>query len=181
MGGTMNAPLLHAMRDEMTERSWSVLRFNFRGIGNSKGESGTGEAEVADARGAVAYAKAQMEGLPVAIAGWSFGGAVAFRAAQQEATLLCCIGIAPAVNPKAGITAGLPDPQAIGLRMPGLLICGANDDLIDSADCEQWARAAGIEVQVIPGANHFFWAKYESAARAVADFADASLAQKRPS
>ena len=51
MGGTMNAPLLGALTEELVGRRWAVLRFNFRGIGDSEGEASTGLAEVADARG----------------------------------------------------------------------------------------------------------------------------------
>src|SRR5919106_3740304 len=55
MAGTMNAPLLLAIRDEMVARAWTVLRFNFRGVGSSQGERSTGVEEGADAQGGLDY------------------------------------------------------------------------------------------------------------------------------
>lgn len=57
--------------------------------------------------------------------------------------------------------------------MPLLLICAANDHLVDVEDARRWAkRVPGARLEVMPGANHFFWAKYEELAIRVADFLD---------
>ena len=171
MGGTMEAPLLLAIVDELTAKGWAVLRFNFRGIGASEGESSTGEAEVADARGAIALIRDRFTDVPVAIAGWSFGGAVAVRTAAVEPDLVACVAIAPAVAPREGVTAGLPDPSGLRPDVPLLLICGANDHLVGPSDCKSWAAGvAGSEVDVVAGANHFFWGKYDALAERVARF-----------
>lgn len=171
MGGTMEAPLLLAIADEMTSKGWAVLRFNFRGIGASEGESSTGEAEVADARGAVALARERFGGVPVAVAGWSFGAAVAVRATAEETDLAACVAIAPAVQPREGITAGLPGPEGLRLDVPVLLICGANDHLVAHADCSTWAGKLGsAEVEVMAGANHFFWGKYDDLVKTTGAF-----------
>jgi alpha/beta superfamily hydrolase len=171
MGGTMEAPLLLAVVEALTTRAWAVLRFNFRGIGASEGEPSTGEEEVADARGAVALVRERFPGVPVAIAGWSFGAAVAVRTAAIEPDLVACVAIAPAVKPKEGITAGLPQASGLRLAMPVLLLCGANDHLVAPDDCRSWASAVpGSEVDVVAGANHFFWGKYEALAKRVAEF-----------
>ena len=171
MGGTMNAPLLVALTGELASRGWAVLRFNFRGIGASEGEHGLGIDEVADASGAVAHMRA-LHDVPVAIAGWSFGGAVAVRAASEDGSIAAVATIAPAVTAKPGITAGLPDPDGLSLSAPLLVVCGANDELVDPRDAEEWTRAAGGRFVEMKGANHFFWAKYETLAELVADFLD---------
>ena len=168
-GGTMNAPLLLAVRDRMVAEGWGVLRFNFRGVGSSQGMSGTGLEEVADARGALAFARDRADA-PIALLGWSFGGAVAIRTAATETDLGACVGVAPAVVAKPGFTAGLPDPQDLELPCPTLIICGANDDQVSPRDCESWAAAAGVQYREVKGANHFFWAKYDALADAVAAF-----------
>jgi alpha/beta superfamily hydrolase len=171
MGGTMEAPLLLALVDALVAHGWAVLRFNFRGIGRSEGESSTGEAEVADARGAIALVRERFSGAPVAIAGWSFGAAVAVRAAAVEPDLVACVAIAPAVTPKEGVTSGLPGPSGLHLAMPALLICGANDHLVDPDDCTSWAAGVhGSEVDVVAGANHFFWGQYDALAKRVGEF-----------
>jgi uncharacterized protein len=176
MGGTMDAPLLLALVAAMTRHGWAVLRFNFRGIGASEGEPSTGEAEVADARGAVGLARDRFQGAPIAIAGWSFGAAVAVRTVVEEPGLAACVAIAPAVKPKEGITAGLPGPAGLHLPVPVLVLCGANDHLVDGDDCVAWAGAVGgVEVEVMAGANHFFWGKYDDLAERVRTFLASAL------
>jgi uncharacterized protein len=176
MGGTMRAPLLEALRDELVNRGWAVVRFNFRGIGESEGDASTGEAEVADAQGAVAFARERFPDKLVAIAGWSFGGAVAVRTAQQEPDLIAVVAIAPSVKERPGITVGLPAPGQLDLAMPLTVVCGANDDLIALDDCKAWSEeASGASCVEVPGANHFFWAKYEDLAGIVGDALDGAL------
>ena len=175
MGGTMNAPLLLAVRDELLTRDWAVLRFNFRGIGTSEGEASIGIAEVADAEGAVSFASERFPGLPLAIAGWSFGGAVALRTAGRHPELKACVTIAPAVVPKPDITAGAPPPEEFTYQGPVLLVVGANDDQVAPAACRSWAEQTGAVYEEMKGTNHFFWAKYEPLAKRVADFLDEAL------
>lgn len=169
MGGTMNAPLLTALTDGMSRRGWAVLRFNFRGIGDSEGEHGTGVDEVADAAGAISEAQKRWDA-PIAIAGWSFGGAVAIRTAVETPALAGVVGIAPAVKEKPGITAGLPEAGQVRLTLPLLVVCGANDELVDPEAARAWTSATGGRYLEMKGANHFFWGKYEALAEAVGDF-----------
>lgn len=169
MGGTMNAPLLCALRDRLVSEAWSVLRFNFRGIGSSEGEPGTGIDEVRDAEGAVSVMRGRYAQMSLAIGGWSFGAAVAVRTAATHPDLAACVGIAPAVNERAGVTAGLPDPESLELDVPTLFVCAANDDLVSIQDCRDWASAVGgAEIVEVSGANHFFWGKYDALSEAVA-------------
>ena len=175
MGGTMNAPLLVAVSEELVQRNWNVLRFNFRGIGESEGEPSTGSAEIADAEGAVELVRARFPDLPVAVAGWSFGAAVAARVAAADTGLAALVAIAPAVKEKPGITDGLPPADRIGLTIPALIVCADNDDLVDIGDCRSWAETAQTEFHAMPGANHFFWNKYEKLAVVVAEFLDAEV------
>lgn len=161
MGGTMNAPLLTALRDEMVRRGWAVLRFNFRGIGASEGEAGLGIAEVADARAGLAAARQTTPDEPVAVAGWSFGGAVAVRLVAEEPGVAALVAIAPAVKEKPDVTAGLPSPDEIELRCPVHVIVGANDDLVSPQDARAWSEDVGANFHEMSGANHFFWGKYD--------------------
>jgi uncharacterized protein len=174
MGGTMNAPLLVAVTEHLVGAGWAVLRFNFRGIGTSEGESGEGIEEVADAAAALVEVRTRFSGRP-AIAGWSFGAAVAIRAAAAERGLGACVAIAPAVTPKPGVTAGSPSPDALELDCPLLVVCGENDELVDPSGCAAWARAAGARYVQMRGANHFFWAKYDDLATTIEDFLKGSL------
>ena len=165
MGGTMNAPLLVALRDRLVGEGWAVVRFNFRGIGSSEGEPSTGEAEVADAEGALDLARERFPHATLAIGGWSFGAAVAIRTMDAHEEIEVGVAIAPAVKPREDITAGLPEPSEVSLNSPLLFVCAVNDDLVAIEDCRAWADGVGsVDLVEVRGANHFFWAKYQDLA-----------------
>jgi alpha/beta superfamily hydrolase len=170
MGGTMNAPLLIALRDHLLEHGWAVFRFNFRGIGSSEGSSTTGEAEVQDALGALDEVASRVD-LPIGLTGWSFGGAVAARAAAEDDRVRALALIAPAIESKPGITAGTPPSDELDIDVPVLVVCGANDDQVDPASCSMWAKSLpGATYVEMKGANHFFWAKYDQLAELIEGF-----------
>lgn len=175
MGGTMNAPLILALRDHLLDSGWAMLRFNFRGIGDSEGESSTGIEETKDAGAALDEADRRAAGLPVAIAGWSFGAAVAVRVAHSHPTLAALVAIAPSVKEKPGITAGLPEPELIELKMPALFVVGVNDDLTPPSDCAPWAGAVGATFLEMKGANHFFWGKYPALSTVIEAFLEEAI------
>ena len=56
-----------------------MLRFNFRGVGQSAGGYDEGEGEQDDLRAAIGYMNDRHPGLPLAVAGFSFGSRVALR------------------------------------------------------------------------------------------------------
>lgn len=175
MGGTMNAPLLLALRDELVRRDWAVLRFNFRGVGASEGEPSAGLAETADAQGALELVEQCFQGLPSALAGWSFGGAVALRTVLLHPGSRACATIAPAVVERPGRLAGGPSPESFAFENPTLVVCGSNDDQVSPEACRAWAETAGATFVELRGANHFFWAKYDVLTRTVADFLDEAV------
>lgn len=180
MGGTMSAPLLLALRDELVARGLAVLRFNFRGIGESEGGPATGVLETEDAAGAIDLVRERAPHLPLAIAGWSFGGAVAVRVAALDEALVACAAIAPAVKSQA--RDHRRPAAARGRRgRPSSAGCGgANDRVVEPADCRSWAGAVeGASYVEISGANHFFWARYPNLCRAVGDFLDRARPAQR--
>jgi uncharacterized protein len=162
MQGTMRSPLLLAIRDSLAVLEWGVLRFNYRGVGTSEGEFGGGSGEVADALGALNAARSEISG-PIVLIGWSFGGAIAVRAAAQDGAVSACVAIAPAVEATDLSAAG-----ELGLSAPILVVCGANDDTVSPESCRMWADASQAEYVEIPAANHFFWAKYEALTATIA-------------
>jgi alpha/beta superfamily hydrolase len=169
-GGTMEAPLILALADALISANLAVIRFNFRGVGESEGEPSTGEAEVADALGAMDALGEAVGDVPIAVAGWSFGGSVAIRTAAAEERLRACTAIAPAVVPRDGVSAGLPSPNELRIQIPLLIVVGANDENVSPEACRTWAEGSGARFELMPGANHFFWAKYDELTKMVTEF-----------
>lgn len=182
MQGTMKSPLLLAIAEDCVGRGFGVVRFNFRGVGNSEGVGSDGIAEVADAAGALAFARATSPGLPVGLVGWSFGAAVAARAAARDGGLAACALVAPATVERPGTTAGLAPARQLELKAPVLVVCGSNDEVVRPDDCRAWAEdAPGVLYREIKAANHFFWAKYEALTEAVGRFLKDNLTTREES
>ena len=142
-GGSMNAPLMIGVALRLVERGHSVLRFNFRGTGESSGEHDYGEAEQHDVAAAIGYAESAA--LPLGLAGWSFGAATALRWLAAAGSSISYVGIAPAAEK-------LPSELPGG---PKRIILGNRDQVIDGAAVQTYAETKGIDLVVTPG-DHFF-------------------------
>jgi uncharacterized protein len=182
MQGTMKSPLLLAIAEDCVRRNFGVVRFNFRGVGNSEGVGSDGIDEVADALGAIAFVRETFRDLPLTLVGWSFGGAVAARAAAHDGDVAACALVAPSTVERPGVIAALPPARDLGLRCPTLVVCGSNDKVSLPADCRAWADGApNVRYQEINAANHFFWAKYEALTGAVGTFLQDTMTTKEGS
>jgi uncharacterized protein len=142
-GGSMNAPLMIGVAGRLVERGHSVLRFNFRGTGASSGSHDYGEAEQQDVGAAVETAV--LRGLPLGLAGWSFGAGTALRWLAAADSAIPYVGIAPAAEK-------LPSDLPAG---PKRIILGNRDQVIDGVAVQTYAGEMGIDLMLTPG-DHFF-------------------------
>ena len=142
-GGSMNAPLMIGVAGRLVERGHSVLRFNFRGTGESSGEHDYGEAEQRDVAAAIGHAESA--DLPLGLAGWSFGAATALRWLDAAGSTIPYVGIAPAAEK-------LPSDLPSG---PKRIILGNRDQVIDGAAVQTYAETNGIDL-VLTSGDHFF-------------------------
>src|SRR5690349_23568938 len=78
--GTMGSKVVTTLARALAESGAAVFRFNFRGVGKSQGEHDEGRGETDDMVQVVGRAQSVHPGLPLMLAGFSFGGAVATRA-----------------------------------------------------------------------------------------------------
>jgi alpha/beta superfamily hydrolase len=152
-GGTMDNKVAQTLARTFVGLGYVAVRFNFRGVGASEGVHDHGHGETDDMAVMLAHMRSRFPGLPVALAGFSFG---TFVIAQLQQRLLA--GGAPAerlvlVGSAAGKWA-MPDVPA-----DSILIHGETDDTIPLAAVFDWARPQDIPVIVIPGADHFFHRK----------------------
>ncbi|MGD9843541.1 MAG: alpha/beta hydrolase [Steroidobacteraceae bacterium] len=148
-GGTMTNKVAHALARSCSECGMASVRFNYRGVGESAGSYDNGVGETDDALATVRWAQARWPGLAVNLAGFSFGGGVALRAALQI-DCASLITVAPAVARDAPPTT-LP-------TCPWLLVQGDADDVVPADTVLAWVNALATkpEVKVLAGAGHFF-------------------------
>src|SRR4051812_15345428 len=79
-GGTMDNKVITTLAKSYTDAGIAAFRFNFRGVGASAGVHDEGRGESEDLVRVVAHAQARLPGLPLHMAGFSFGGAITVRA-----------------------------------------------------------------------------------------------------
>jgi alpha/beta superfamily hydrolase len=145
MGGNMDNKVAVTLAKTFAELGCVSLRFNFRGVGASEGEFTGGDGELEDALTVTEFAREQFGELPLILSGFSFGGYVAARAAQQLKPRHLILA-APAV----GRFAMPPVPSN------ALVIHGDQDDIVPLADAFEWARPQHLPIVVLPGAEHYF-------------------------
>jgi alpha/beta superfamily hydrolase len=141
-----NKVVFHAAK-AFNELGWPVLRFNFRGVGESTGSYGEGVAELEDARAALDYIEADR----VVMAGFSFGSRVGLTvgAEDERVVALCGIGV-PVTDARLD--------AAQRSTKPKLFIQGSLDELCPPGPMKAWFDAAAEpkQLELVEGADHFF-------------------------
>jgi alpha/beta superfamily hydrolase len=127
-----------------------AIRFNYRGVGASAGKYDDGIGETSDALAVLDWARQRWPGATLWLGGFSFGGAVAIRAAGQR-SVERLVTVAPAVDRVNVDTVPLP-------QSPWLLVHGDRDELVDAETVLAWARSlkSPPQVALLPGVDHFF-------------------------
>jgi alpha/beta superfamily hydrolase len=77
--GTMHNKVVATLARTFVRLGAAAVRFNFRGVGESSGSFDEGHGEAHDALAVVAWSRARWPDAPLALGGFSFGGAVARR------------------------------------------------------------------------------------------------------
>ena len=172
-GGDMHNAVVTTVCHALVEAGIAALRFNFRGVGRSPGRFGDGVGEREDAIAALACLR-QREGVDhakVGLVGYSFGAAVALVAADDQVAALAAISPPPFGHV-------IPPPA---VRCPALLITGDRDDVAPPGHVRPLAQTIGpqCQVEVVPGADHFWWGHDEKLAQAVVGFLRDSLLPRR--
>lgn len=149
-GGSMINKVVFTVARALQEQGMPTVRFNYRGVGQSAGQYDEGRGETADALAVVAWGRERWPGVPLTLAGFSFGSMVALLAtpAAQPAEL---ITVAPAVS-NARFSA-IERPAC-----PWLIIQGMADEVVDYVQVEAFAArfAPPPVLRLLPGIDHFF-------------------------
>lgn len=149
--GSMQNKVVHTVSRAMMELGAPALRFNFRGVGASEGAYDEGRGECEDAVAACEWLRRRYPDAQLLLAGFSFGGAVACRAALTTAPV-ALVTIAPPVALARRLLAGaLPATR-------WLLIQGEADGVVPPQGARDWAAELGsaVELILLPEVDHFF-------------------------
>jgi alpha/beta superfamily hydrolase len=149
-GGNMRSIVPGALFEALPAAGVAALRFNFRGVEGSEGVHDEGRAERQDVVAAIDALAAITEGLPLALAGWSFGADVALAVGDERVAGWCAVA-APLRIVEARDMVAAYDPR------PKLLVVPENDQFRqpDSAR-EATVDWVNTRLEVVAGSDHFF-------------------------
>jgi len=154
LGGSMLSPVVAELAWALTRAGHPTMRFDYRGVGASRGVSphvaGSGHfadlrEEVADLQRICEHLLASTQMTEVCAVGYSFGAAVALEAAE-ESRVGRLVLVAPPTQ--------LYDFGAISaLRKPLLIVCAHQDSYCDRRALRP---PDGARLEIIPHSDHFF-------------------------
>jgi alpha/beta superfamily hydrolase len=165
-GGSMHNNVTCAIADALVKAKMAALLFNFRGVGGSQGNYGGGEKEQEqeDVQSALDWLEANtgVDKSRLGVAGYSFGGGVAFPAVCGDSRVKAIMLVSPYFE---------KDPAGLIKKctVPKLMIAGSDDYMVSAGTVEGYYRDAAEpkKLEIIKGADHF-WGGYENKLSALA-------------
>ena len=169
-GGTMNNRIVYTMFHAFVKMGFSVLRFNFRGVGRSQGSYADGEGELADATSALDWLQSVNENASQCwVSGFSFGAWIGMQLLMRRPEINGFISVAPPAN-MFDFSFLAPCPSS------GLILHGAQDDLVPEASVGRLVekinaqRGISIDYRLDPHAGHYFENQMEQVESHIQDY-----------
>lgn len=155
-GGTMNNQIIYELYYMYAKRGFTVLRFNFRGVGRSQGTFDHGAGELSDAAAALDWVQTfHPDSRGCWIAGFSFGAWIGMQLLMRRPEVEGFISVAPPAN-LYDFSFLAPCPAS------GLMVHGDADKVVPMKDVQALVdklkaqKGITIDHETLPGANHFF-------------------------
>lgn len=150
----MHNKVVYQAAKTLHEAGMPVLRFNFRSAGLSQGVHDEGRGEMDDVRTALDYLATEFPGVPILLAGFSFGAGVGMRVGCSDARVDRLIGLGLALD-----RIDMSFLRECG--KPKLLISGGKDQFCQREQLE--ALFAELpepkRLHIVEGVDHFFAGK----------------------
>ena len=166
-GGNMDNNVVLALAFELVEQGYAVLRFNFRGVGNSEGEHTKGEKEFEEALAAVDFMRAwkQVDSGRLGILGYSFGTGVILGSPSLQKRPKVFAFVSPSLE-------RLKSTPLLKDKRPKFIITGNRDKLAESEGLQEVLDSfvQPPEFQVIDGADHFWMGRESQMVEPVSQF-----------
>ncbi len=174
-GGNMNNRVVYTVFNAFADRGFSVLRFNFRGVGKSQGAFDAGVGELSDA----AYAFDWMQQINQNsrfcwIGGYSFGALIAMQLMMRRPEIGGFISVSPPASTE-DFTFLAPCPSS------GLIVHGDKDEQVPLDAVNRLAtkldnqKNISVGLSVIQGGDHFYQDKLDKLDREVGAYLDEAL------
>lgn len=154
-GGTMDNKVVTTLTRLVRDKGGVVVRFNFRGVGESQGAYSDGIGETEDLLAVHSWLHQQWPHLPLWLAGFSFGSFVAARGAEilnaNGAPVNHLLLVAPPVHHYP-----FADIETTGC--PVTVVQGEDDEVVPADQVFQWTASTPLQPDVIrfPECGHFF-------------------------
>lgn len=155
-GGTMNNKVVYRMYHTFAQNGFSVLRFNFRGVGKSQGKYDEGIGEMTDAATAMDWLQLQNPDASTCwISGFSFGAWISLQLLMRRPEIEGFLAVSPPAN-LYDFSFLSPCPAS------GLITQGDRDDVVSEDLVAKLAEKLGatkggqIEYQCITGGDHYY-------------------------
>lgn len=164
-GGTMHNKVVYQVTKTLDRAGLPALRFNFRGAGLSAGAHDRGSGEQDDVRTALDFLATEFPGLPLLIAGFSFGAWVGLRVGWADKRVVKLIALGTPVN-------STDFSFLQNCAKPKLFVHGQNDEhgAIDKVKALVASLPGENQLVVVEHADHFFVGKLDQVDRAIAEW-----------
>jgi alpha/beta superfamily hydrolase len=176
LGGTMNNRIVFALYQTYQRRGFSVLRFNFRGVGRSQGRFDSGQGELSDAASALDWMQTINPNASACwIAGYSFGAWIGMQLMMRRPEISGFISVAPPAG-TLDFSFLAPCPAS------GLIVHGQQDEVVPSQAAAKLAQKLSnqkkvvVDFKEVPGADHTFAQQLKELVAAVNAYLDKSMA-----
>lgn len=164
-GGTMHTKAIFRTAQALNSVGIRALRFNFRGVGHSTGSYGDGVGEREDVKAALDFLEADAPGVPLFLAGFSFGSMVGLSLALDDPRIRACVGL--------GLPLSSYDFSFLAeLNRPVRIVQGEEDQFGSGAAVADFLEELGPHISLvrIPKSDHFFHDRFDALQEAVASF-----------
>ncbi len=174
-GGNMNNRVVYTLYNAFADSGFSVLRFNFRGVGRSQGSYDSGAGELSDA----AYAFDWLQQVNTTsnlcwIGGYSFGALIAMQLMMRRPEIEGFVSVAPPADSE-DFSFLAPCPSS------GIIIHGEDDTNVPVESVKKLAskldgqKNISVRFQSIKGTDHFFKDKIEELSSAASTYIQGAL------
>lgn len=150
-GGTMDNKVVTTLMRAYSGLGLRVVRFNYRGVGQSEGQFDNAVGEVQDLLAVIAWVKTVLPTDKLWLSGFSFGAYVAAKVTNDIQDVEQLVTIAPAVT-------NYNFDDITQVKCPWLLVQGDEDEVIDAQKVFEWVEQSPLSIDVVTmkGAGHYF-------------------------